>query len=274
MLIDVQTGACDLAPGQHIGQSRLVDHFTAGRIDQDGMGLKQLHAPGGQEVEGCGRVGAVDRHHIHAGQHLVEALPIGGLQLFFDAWADGFAVVIMDLQTKGLGALGHGLTDPAHTDNAQALAIDPATHHPGRRPALKAAALNHLSALNDAAGGGQNKGHGHIGGVFGQNAGRIGHGNAARIGGGDIDIIDPGPEIGDQLERGSGARQKTRINPIGNGRDQHLGALKRVKELVLPHRLVGQVQLGVEQFTHTGLHRIGEFACNNDFRLADGHEAI
>ena len=180
----------------------------------------------------------------------------------------------MDLQTKGLGAFGHGLPDPAHTDNAKPLAINPTTQHPGWRPALEATILHHLGAFDYAPGRGQDQGHGHIGRVLGQDAGRIGDGNAAGIGGGDIDIVDPGAKIGDQFQALARTRQEPRIDSVGNGRHQDLGPLQGIEQGVRAHGLIAQIKLCVEQFAQARLHRVRQFARDDDFRLAGGHEAI
>ena len=50
----------------------------------------------------------------------------------------------------------------------------------------------------------QDQGHGHVGGVLGQHAGRVGDDDAAAGGGGDVDIVDAGAEIGDQLQLRAG----------------------------------------------------------------------
>ena len=103
--------------------------------------------------------------------------------------------MIVDRQAEGLGPTGHRLTDPTHADDAKALAGDATAQHPGGGPAGKSAGLDHLRPLHHPAGGGEDQGHGHVGGVLGQHAGRIGDGDTAGVGGGDIDIVDTGPEI-------------------------------------------------------------------------------
>ena len=95
-----------------------------------GVRLQQLQPAGRQQVIGGRGVRAVDRDDVHPGQHLVQALPVGRLQLVGDARADRLAVVIVDRQAEGLGAAGQGLADAAHADDAQTLA-------PRRRPSIQ-----------------------------------------------------------------------------------------------------------------------------------------
>ena len=81
------------------------------------------------------RVRAIDRHDIHARQHLVEAFPIGCVELLLDLRRHPSTVVIVDLQAEGARATRNRLADAAHADDAEALAPDAMTEHPGRRPA-------------------------------------------------------------------------------------------------------------------------------------------
>ena len=72
----------------------------------------------------------VDRHDVHAREHLIEAVPIGGTEFALDLRVHGFSVVIVDLQAEGLGAARHGLADAAHADDAKPLAPDAMSQHP------------------------------------------------------------------------------------------------------------------------------------------------
>ena len=93
---------------------------------------EELQAPRREQVIRRRRMRAVDGHDVHARQHLVEALPIGRLEFLLERRRDPLAVVIVDLQAKRLGALRDGLADAAHADDAEPLAEDAVTEHPGR----------------------------------------------------------------------------------------------------------------------------------------------
>ena len=109
--------------------------------------------------------------------------------------------MIVDLQAEGVRAARHRLADAAHADDAEPLAPDAMAEHPGRAPAAPFAfAGEHLRALGQAPRHGEDQRHGHVGGVLGEDAGRIGHGDAALHGGRDVDIVDAVAEIGDQLQ--------------------------------------------------------------------------
>ena len=140
----------------------------------------------------------------------------------------------MDLQAEGARAPRDRLADAPHADNAEPLAPDPVAEHPGRRPARPILVRGqHLRALDQPARHRQDQRHGHVGGVLGQNARRVGDGNAALNGGGDVDIVDAIAEIGDQLELLAGLAEHRGVDAVGDGRHQHVGDLHRFGELRL-----------------------------------------
>ncbi len=178
------------------------------------------------------------------------------------------AVVIVDLQAEGAGAPRHRLADAAHADDAEALAPDAVAEHPGRRPAGPVAVVDeNAGAFDQPARHGEDQRHGHIGGVLGQDAGRVGDGDAALNGGGDVDIVDAVAEIGDQLELLARFRQHRGIDAVGDGRHQHVGDFYRVGKLMLGHRLVVGVEPDVEKFPHPQLDAVRELAGDDDQRL-------
>ena len=219
----------------------------------------------------AGVVRAVDGDYVHPREHLIEAIPISRLQRIGHGAGDRFSVVIVHLHAERLGALGHGLTDPAHADDAQPLAAQPAPHHPGGRPAGETARLHHVGAFHDPARGGKDQRHGHVGGVFGEHARGVGDNDALGVGGGHIDVIHPCAEIGDQFELGTGGGDDVRVDLVGDGGGQYVRARHSVHQLGRRHGPVFQIQLGVEQLPHPGFHRIGEFAGDHDFWFLNGH---
>src|SRR5262249_30238295 len=135
VLKHVETGTGDLARLQHASELVLIDHLAARGVDDVGGGLQQLQAPRGEQMVGGGRVRAVDGHDIHARQHLVQALPVGRLQLLFGILGDPAPIVVVDLQAERSGAARHRLADAAHADDAQPFAPDAVAEHPRGRPA-------------------------------------------------------------------------------------------------------------------------------------------
>ena len=72
----------------------------------------------------------------------------------------------------------------------------------------------------------------------------------------DIDIVDAGAEIGDQLELlGPAWSMHRAVDAVGDGRHQHVRLLDGVDQLGLAHRPVVDVEARVEQLAHAGFDR-------------------
>ena len=265
MLEHIEPGAGELALLQHPDQRVLVDDVAARRVDHIGRGLQQREAAGGEEMERSGGRGAVDRDDVHAGQHLVEALPVGRLQLVLDLRRDALAVVIVDRQAERLGTAGDGGADAAHADDAEPLTPDAVPEHPGRRPARPFAILaQDIRALDEPTRHGQHQSHGHVRRVLVEDVRRVGDGDALLGGTRDVDIVDAVAVIGDQLQIGSGLLDQRRVDPVGDGGNQHIGLAHRGHELGLRHWPVVDVQARVEKLAHPRFDLIGELAGNDD----------
>ena len=153
----------------------------------------------------------------------------------------------MDLQAEGAGAARDRLSDPAHADDAEPLAPDAMAEHPGRRPAAPfIVAGQHLRTFRQPPRHRENERHGHVGGVFGQHARRVGDGDAALERGRDVDIVDAVSEIGDQLQPVAELGERRGVDPVGHRRHQHVGAFGGGDQFGLAHRLVVEIELRVE----------------------------
>ena len=214
-------------------------------------------------MERAGGVRAVDRQDIHAGNHLVEAFPIGGVKISLQFRAQAFSVVVVDLHPERAGAPSHGLADAAHAQDAKAAATDPAAKVGHGGPALPFTCLHFSEALGDAAGDGEDQGKGHIGGIFGDHAGGVGDEDAALAGRCHINMVHPCPVISDEFQAIAGLCQHGRIYDVGESGDQNVAALHGGCELVAGHAGVGIAQVYVEQLFHAGFNR-GRQASRDD----------
>ena len=180
-------------------------------------------------MEGRRRRRAIDRDDVHAGQHLVEALPIGRLQLVLDATA-----------ARG-GGCGSGSTGRrpwrggrprcrcgpcrrcrAACPRCGGRASRSATSRPicsspvrmlapsvSRRGTASISAMV-MSAVSSVS-------------TFGVLVTVM-----PRLRGGlDVDLVDAVAEIGDQLEVVAGLRDQRGVDAVGDGRHQHVGFLDR-----------------------------------------------
>ena len=256
---------------QHSDQLVLVDHLAARGVDDDGVRAQGAQAAGREQMVGRGRMRNVDRDDVHARQHLVERFPPRHVQLLLLMLGEAGAVVIVDRQAERLGAARDGVADVAHADDAEALAGDAAAQHPGRRPAGPFARGHDFRAFDDAARDGHDQRHGHVGGVVGQNAGRVGDGDAPAQRRGDVDIVDAGAEIGDQMQLLARLRDHMGVDAVGDGGDQHVGGLHRLDDLLRRHRRIVEIEAHVEQFAHARLDALGELAGDHNDRLLPGH---
>ena len=83
----------------------------------------------------------------------------------------------------------------------------------------------------------------------------------------EVDVVDAGAEIGDELEPLARMAQHRGIDAVGNGGDQHVGLLGGLDELGLAHRLVVEIEPRVEQFAHARFDALGQLAGDDDERL-------
>ena len=133
----------------------------------------------------------------------------------------------------------------ARARRATAVPIRPMPMMPSRLPQMRwpsiqvgdqplpFSVLEDFQAFGEPARHRQDQRHGHVGGVFGQHAGRIGDGDAALMRGRHVDIVDAVAEIGDQLEPLAGLIDHLGVDLVGDGRHQHVGALRRLDEFGL-----------------------------------------
>jgi hypothetical protein len=144
--------------------------------------------------------------------------------------------------------------------------------HAGRRPAGPFARTEQFLALADPPRHAQDQRHDHVGGVVGQHPRRIGDDDVLRARGGQVEVIDPGTEIGDQLEPRSGAGDDVRGQVVGDCRHQHVGAGAGIGEPRGIHRDVVEVQLDIEQLGHPRLDRLRQAAGDDNLRAGARHK--
>ena len=65
-----------------------------------------------------------------------------------------------------------------------------------------------------------------------------------------IDIVDTIAEIGDQTKVLARLRQNAGVDPVGDGRHQHIGGFDGFNQIGLGKGRVGDIKLRIEQFAH------------------------
>ena len=92
--------------------------------------------------------------------------------------------------------------------------------------------LSRIGAFGEPPRHGEDQRHGHVGGVLGEHARRVGDEDAAVPRRLEVDIVDAGAELGDQLELRAGLAQSAPVDAVGDGRHQHVGGLDRLDQLL------------------------------------------
>src|SRR5215467_10489282 len=117
MLEYVEACAAEFAVLDHAGKRVLVDHLAARCVDDIGGGFHQGEPARGEQMVGCWRMRAVDGDDVHAGEHLVEAVPVGGFEHLLNLRRHAPAIVIMNLEAESPGALRDRLANTSHANN-------------------------------------------------------------------------------------------------------------------------------------------------------------
>jgi len=165
------------------------------------------------------------------GKHLVKALPIGRLERALDILRHRAPVVIVGRQAKAGRTARQRHADPAHAYDPQPLAPNPVPEHRGRAPARPATASDQSFAFGQSPCNCEDQRHRHVGSVLGQHPRCVGHDDAALLRRSEVDVVDPGPEGGDQLEPRAGGRQHLGIDSVGDRRNENIGSADRGAQL-------------------------------------------
>ncbi len=224
------------------------------------MGAQQPEATTVEQVLAIRVARGVQRQDIHPAQHGVEVRVPGRAQLRLHHRRQPVTIVIVDGKPERAGAARHRLADAPHADDAQRLAADPVAEHPARAPAGPSARADQLLALRQPARDRHDQRHGHVGGILGQDARRVGDDDAARPRRAQVDMVHARAEIGDQPEPRAGGGEHARVDRVGDGRHQHVAVRDRVAQPRHIKRPIVAGQRRVEQRRHPLGRRIGQLA--------------
>ncbi len=177
----------------------------------------------------------------------------------------------MHRQAKTFGTARQCPADAPHANNAKPLAPDTMPQHGCWRPATPFAAADHAFTFGHATRYRKNQRHRHVGGVFGQDIGCVGHGDAARPCGLQIDMVNTRPEIGDQAQIRPRMGKNGGIDSVRHRRDKNIGLFDRLDQFGLGHRDIVDVQTCIKQFHHAGFNRFRQFAGHDDEGFFLGH---
>ena len=131
---------------------------------------------------------------------------------------------------------------------------------------------NDARTLDQPPRGRKDQRHRHVRRVLGQDAGRVGDRDAAAERAGHVNMIDAVAEIGDQPHLFARLGDHGGVDLVGDGRHQNVGLAHRLDDLGLRHRLVFEVETGVEQLAHAGLDEFRQPPRDHHEGFFLGHE--
>jgi hypothetical protein len=135
------------------------------------------------------------------------------------------------------------------------------------RPALPLAGAQEVFALGDAPCGSKHQREAEVGRGFSQHVGRVGHRDAARRAGGDVDVVVADGHRAHSLELRAG-RDQRRVDRLGGGDEDAVVALQTGDEFVarpVDGRVIGR---DVEVLTQLVHDRRKNLTCDQNLGLA------
>ena len=178
----------------------MIDDASARGVDQHGRLLHQAqlapadHAPrlsGQRHVQG---------HEIRLLEQLVQP-DVARSEVSFGLGV-AMAVVVQDGHVEGPRAARYLVADAAQPDDAEDLVVDLLPQHEARIVGHKIRAAGKAVALDEVARCGQEQGEGYIGRRAVEDVGRVAYGDAALLGGLEVDVINADSVVADDAEVG------------------------------------------------------------------------
>ena len=114
----------------------------------------------------------------------------------------GVAVVVQDGHVEGQRAACYLVADAAQPDDAEDLVVNFLSQHEARIVGDKIRAARKVVALDEVARRGQEEGEGYVGRCAVEDLGRIAYGDAALLGGLEVDVINADSVVADDAEVG------------------------------------------------------------------------
>ena len=160
---------------------------------------------------------------LSTARRLVEGsrvIPEGRWTGWSPTWMMGRRITGKRLGIVGMGRIGQALA-------RRARAFGMSIHYHNRRRVAgqieESLEATYWDSLDQPPRGREDQRHRHVRRVLGQHPRRVGHDDAAMMSRGEVDVIYPGSERGDLLQRRAGGSQHLGIDSIGYRRDQNIG---------------------------------------------------
>ena len=226
----------------------------------------QLEPARRQQMIGRRRVRAIDRDDVHARQHLVEALPVGRVELLLDAAA-----------RRGGGCDSGSAGRRRLARRATAWPMRPMPMMPSRLPQMRWPSIQvgvqpvqSLSPVSTTAPSASRRGTARISAMVMSAVSSVSTPGVLvtvmpRCSAVATSILStPLPKLAISFSFSPDWLEHRGVDPVGHGRHQHVGDLHGLGELGLAHRLVVEVEPRVEQFAHARFHGVRQLARDHD----------
>lgn len=111
----------------------------------------------------------------------------------------------------------------------------------------------------------------HVSSVVGGDVRRVRHDDAPLTCCCQVHVVDSRPVMGDQLEPPAGPGENAGVDPVGDGRYEHLAALDGVDQFGAGHRRVVVAKLGMKKLRHPRLDALRQSSCYDNTQTLRGH---
>ncbi len=256
---NIERGPAEPARAQSLGDGRFVDHAAARRVDQDGAALHVRERDTIEQVAGFPAERHMQRHNVARLQQTIEiergdlspGLRPGGIA------GRKIGIAAGDIHAERGGAGADLAADGTKPDQPQPLAAGFAAHQLGARPF----AGDHGVGGDEGATQQHQHRRDHIfhhGGVIGAGC-RI-NGDAARLTGGDVDIVESNAEPADRFEpRRRGQRRRVDFGAIAHDQRARIGERRQeIGAAVDKPRIVTHVMTGEDTVDGILVHELGD----------------
>ena len=144
-------------------------------------------------------------------------------------WREG--IVVDHLHAEALvRSLRHRPCDPTHADQTQRLPGDLGAQHVRGSPAGPLPCPQMTLTLSRPARDHQEERHRGVGSGIGEDVGCIGDGQPAGLGCFGIDVVEADAEVGEKSRAPWLRREHLRVELVGHGAEQGVGALERIAQ--------------------------------------------
>lgn len=188
----------------------------------------------------------MDGEDIDIGEQSPEAVPEGCVEFLGEGCGDGSSVVVVDFESEAGAVFCDSFADSSKSEDTESFSAETLSKEGSRAPSCPEAGAEEFFGFAHSVRDGEHKPDGDFGGICGIYAWRIGDVDIAGTGGGEIDVIDAGAEVGDEFEFGTCGFEGVGVELVAESCDDDIGAREGIFEFLGLGGEVGVVEFAVE----------------------------